>query len=147
MFQGATDFSLDAKGRLTVPTKHRDALALDGAAVVVTAHPDGCLALYPRAAWELISARIQALPSGDAGARAWRRLMVGHAEEQALDGAGRIMVSPVLRKFAGLEKQVTVAGMGGYFEIWDAAAWQTKIGSDKNLTSSTPLTGAESFSL
>jgi division/cell wall cluster transcriptional repressor MraZ len=60
VFQGATELSLDAKGRLTVPTRYRDALLSGGRAVVLTAHPDSCLLLYPKVAWELIGAKVQA---------------------------------------------------------------------------------------
>lgn len=147
MFQGASELSLDAKGRLTVPTRHRDALASGGAAVVVTAHPDGCLLLYPRLAWEPIGARVQALSSFNEQARWWQRLLVGHAEEQVLDGAGRILVSPALRKFAGLGKQVMVVGQGSHFEIWDTEAWQAKLATAMNLASSSPPPGTENFSL
>ena len=59
MFQGATELTLDAKGRLAVPTRHRDNLLAGGSAVVLTAHPDGCVLLYPRLAWEPIGARVR----------------------------------------------------------------------------------------
>ncbi len=147
MFQGASELSLDAKGRLTVPARHRDALASGGAAVVITAHPDGCLLLYPFVEWEPRRARIQSLPSFSVEARAWQRLLLGHAEEQALDGAGRILVSPALRKFAGLDKQVMVVGQGSHFEIWDAASWEAKLADAMKLASAAPPPGTENFSL
>ena len=147
VFQGATELSLDAKGRLTVPTKHRDALASGGAAVVMTAHPDGCLLLDPFIEWEPRRARIQALPSFSVEARAWQRLLVGHAEEQALDGAGRILISPALRKFAGLGKQAMVVGQGSHFEIWDVESWEAKLADAMKLASASPPPGTENFSL
>jgi MraZ protein len=147
VFQGASELSLDAKGRLTVPTRHRDAIHSGGAAVVVTAHPDGCLLLYPRLSWEPIGSRVQSLSSFNEQARWWQRLLVGHAEEQALDGAGRILISPALRKFAGLVKQVMLVGQGSHFEIWDVEAWQAKLATAMNLAGTTPPPGTENFSL
>ena len=66
MFRGATNLSMDAKGRLAVPAKHRDALLTQCAGnVVLTAHPHGCLLLYPQPAWEPIQAKMMALSSFD----------------------------------------------------------------------------------
>ena len=145
MFQGATELSLDVKGRLAVPTRHRDALASSG--VVVTAHPDGCLLLYPRNAWEPVSAKIQALPSFNADARLWQRLMVGHAEEVAADAQGRVLISPVLRKRAALTKDVLLLGQGSHFEIWDLDHWEEKLAQALTQAGSALPPGAENFSL
>ena len=147
MFQGATELSLDAKGRLAVPTRYRDALISGGAAVVLTAHPDGCVLLYPRVAWEPIGSRIQALSSFNEQARWWQRLLVGFAEELTLDGQGRLLVSPALRKFANLKKYVMLVGQGSHFEIWDVPAWEEKLSHAMSLASTTPPPGADSFSL
>lgn len=147
MFQGASELSLDAKGRLAVPTRHRDPLASGGGAVVLTAHPDGCLLLYPKVAWEPIGAKIQALSSFNEQARWWQRLVVGFAEELELDGSGRILVSPALRKFADLKKTVTIVGQGSHFELWDAGLWEKKLGDALAMAGTTPPPGTENFSL
>ena len=147
MFQGATELSLDAKGRLAVPTRHRDALLSGRGAIVLTAHPDGCVLLYPLLAWEPIVNRIQALPSFSAEARSWQRLLVGFAEELAPDAQGRLLVSPALRKFAGLKKDVMLIGQGSHFELWDVEAWDAKLASAMSLASTTPPPGTDSFSL
>jgi MraZ protein len=108
MFQGAAALSLDAKGRLTVPSRHRDAL-LDKSSpprLVLTAHPDGCLLLYPAGAWEPIRARVMGFPALDARFSVWKRLLVGFAEEVEIDAAWRVLISPELRQFASLEKPV-----------------------------------------
>lgn len=65
--------------------------------------------------------------SFDARASLWKRLLVGFAEEVELDGAGRLLVSPELRKFAGLEKPVMMVGQGSHFEIWSQEAWEKQI--------------------
>lgn len=128
MFQGATALNLDAKGRLAVPTRHRNALQSEnGGKQVLTAHPHRCLLLYPAPAWEPIRARVMSFPSFDSQASLWKRLLVGFAEEVELDAAGRLLVSPELRKFAGLEKQVMMVGQGSHFEIWSQDAWEEQI--------------------
>ena len=147
MFQGATELSLDAKGRLAVPTRHRDALVSGGGAVVLTAHPDGCVLLYPQLAWEPISSRMQSLSSFNDVARSWQRLLVGFAEEVPLDGQGRILVSPALRKFGSLKKNVMLVGQGSHFEIWDVEAWDAKLAQAMITAVSTPPPGTENFSL
>ena len=147
VFQGATELSLDAKGRLAVPTRHRDALLAGSGSVVLTAHPDTCVLLYPKAAWEPIGARIQSLSSFNAEARWWQRLLVGFAEELLPDAQGRLLVSPALRKFAGLDRNVMLVGQGSHFEIWDVQAWETKLSQALTQVGSTPPPGTDNFAL
>jgi MraZ protein len=131
MFQGAAALSLDAKGRLTVPSRHRETLqgtpAPAVSSLVLTAHPDGCLLLYPAAAWEPIRNRVMSFPSLDARFSLWKRLLVGFAEEVDTDAAWRVLISPELRKFASLEKMVMLVGQGSHFEIWNHDIWQTQL--------------------
>lgn len=128
MFRGATSLSLDAKGRLAVPSRHRDALLAECAGrVVLTAHPHRCLLLYPQPAWEPIQARVMSLSSFDRQSSALQRLLVGYAEDLDLDSAGRLLVSPALREFAGLEKQVMLVGQGSHFELWNMDGWKTQL--------------------
>lgn len=147
MFQGATELTLDAKGRLAVPTRHRDALVSGGGTVVITAHPDRCLMLYPRVSWEPIGSRIQALSSFNEQARTWQRVLLGYAEELGLDAQGRILVSPALRKFASLKRDAILVGQGSHFEIWDVESWDRKLSEDLKQTGSAPPPGADNFSL
>ncbi len=125
MFQGATALSLDAKGRLAVPARHREALvAASEGQLVLTAHPHRCLLLYPSPAWEPIRDKVLAASSLDPKAAAIKRLLVGNARDESLDSAGRLLVSPELRLFAQLEKQVWLVGQGAHFEIWSDAGWR-----------------------
>jgi len=124
MFEGALEISLDAKGRLAIPARHRDALTPDGAPLVITAHPQRCLLIYPEKAWVPIRDQVLAAPSFDPRTAAYKRLLVGYAQSDALDGAGRVLVAPTLRKFAELEKQVWMVGQGTHFELWSDAGWQ-----------------------
>jgi MraZ protein len=128
LFRGVSHLALDAKGRVAIPSRHRDALAagVDGerGALVLTADPSRCLLLYPRAAWEPIQARLMALSSFNAEIRSLQRLLVGHADDVEMDGAGRILVPPALRQYAGLDHYVVLVGQGTKFELWDEAKWQ-----------------------
>lgn len=127
MFQGTTALSLDAKGRMAVPARHRDALVTAGEGrLVVTAHPHRCLLLYPEPAWEPIRSKILASSSLQLESAMVRRLLVGFAEDMELDGAGRLLISPSLRQYAGLEKDIWLVGQGRHFEIWSDAGWKAQ---------------------
>lgn len=148
MFQGATQVNLDAKGRMAVPTKVRDPLTVGGTSgVVLTAHPDGCLLLYPKADWDPIRARVMAFPSLDRAFSVWKRLLVGFAEDLELDSAGRLMVSPELRDFAGITRPVMLVGQGSHFEIWDLERWKANLEGLRSGASPGLPPGMENFSL
>jgi len=120
VFQGSSALTLDAKGRISIPTRHRDALAqqADGK-LTLTRHPDGCLLVYPRPVWEAKREEIARFPMS---ARALQRLLLGNAQDVELDASGRVLVAPELRSAAGLTRDVMLMGMGAHFELWDAAA-------------------------
>jgi MraZ protein len=127
MFQGAAALNLDAKGRMAIPARHREALAGGGdGRLVLTAHPHRCLLLYPEPSWEPIRARILAAPSLETQSAMLRRLLVGFAVDTALDSAGRVLVTPELRQYAGLEKEIWLVGQGSHFEIWSDAGWRAQ---------------------
>jgi MraZ protein len=110
--------SLDAKGRLSVPSRHRDQLqALCGGQLTLTKHPEGCLMVFPRPAWEAFRDKVAALPMSAAG---WKRIFLGNAMDVEIDSAARVLISPELRAAAGLNKEVMLLGMGSHFELWDA---------------------------
>lgn len=128
MFRGATSLNLDVKGRLAVPSRHREALLAQCAGhLVLTAHPHRCLLLYPQPAWEPIQAKMMALSSFDKQSSALQRLLVGYAEDIEMDNAGRLLVSPSLREFAALEKQTMLVGQGSHFELWNMDAWRAQL--------------------
>jgi MraZ protein len=127
VFRGVTELALDAKGRLAVPAKHRDVLVAhaDGQ-LVLTADPSRCLLLYPLIAWQPIQARLMSLSSFNDKIRGLQRLLVGHADDVELDGAGRILIPPALRRYANLDKHVVLVGQGHKLELWDNAQWQAQ---------------------
>lgn len=121
MFQGASSLSLDGKGRLSVPTRHREALAsVAQGQITITRHPHGCLMLFPRPAWEQFRERIAQLP---AAGQWWKRIFLGNAMDVQMDGTGRILVSPELRQAAGIQRDTLLLGMGNHFELWDKATY------------------------
>ena len=124
MFQGASSLSLDAKGRLSVPTRHRDVLsATANGQLTITKHPHGCLMVFPRPEWDVFRDRISALPMA---AQWWKRIFLGNAMDVELDGTGRVLISPELRQGAGITKDTILLGMGNHFELWDKAAYEAQ---------------------
>ena len=117
VFQGASQLTLDEKGRVSIPTRHRDMLTAqcDGR-LTLTRHPDGCLLVYPRPVWEARRETIALLPYS---ARALQRLLLGSAADTEIDSAGRVLVPSELRIAAGLERDVMLLGMATHFELWD----------------------------
>jgi transcriptional regulator MraZ len=148
VFQGATQINLDAKGRMAIPTRARDPLTAGGTVkLVLTAHPDGCLLLYPLPAWEPIRQKVMAFPSLDRQASLWKRLLVGFAEEVEPDTAGRLLVSPELRDFAHIKRPVMFVGQGSHFEIWDLETWNQQLEALRTGGSPNLPPGMENFSL
>jgi MraZ protein len=148
VFQGATQLNLDAKGRMGIPTRARDPLTLGGSVkLVLTAHPDGCLLLYPYPAWEPIRQKVMAFPSLDRQASLWKRLLVGFAEEIEPDAAGRLLISPELRDFAHIKREVMFVGQGSHFEIWDLESWNQQLEALRTGGNPSLPPGMENFSL
>ena len=124
MFQGASSLALDTKGRLSVPTRYRDVLsATSNSQLTITKHPHGCLMLFPRTEWETFRGRIASMPMQ---AQWWKRIFLGNAMDVDMDATGRVLVSPELRAAAGISKDTVLLGMGGHFELWDAATYSAK---------------------
>src|SRR5262245_26184195 len=127
MFRGATRVTLDAKGRMVMPTRYRDELAERAQGrMVVTVDREQCLLLYPLPEWELTERKLMSLPSLNNQARKLQRLMVGHATDLQLDGHGRLLLPPELREFAGLSRLAMLIGQGNRFELWDESRWNTR---------------------
>lgn len=125
MFRGINPLSLDAKGRLSMPTRYRQ-YVLDAAngQLILTVDRDRCLLLYPLPVWEEVERKLIRLSSVNARARALKRLLLGHAEECRMDASGRILLPAPLREFANLDKQAVLVGQGNKFEIWNEQAWR-----------------------
>ena len=122
MFQGASSLNIDGKGRLSVPTRHRDALlSMAEGQVTFTKHPDGCLLLFPRPEWLQFRERVAQLPIT---AQWWKRIFLGNAMDVDMDATGRLLISPELREATGLTKEVLMLGTGAQFEVWDKTTYE-----------------------
>src|SRR3990167_3759130 len=119
MFRGINAINIDGKGRLAVPTRYRGEHGMeDGASIVVTIDTEEtCLLLYPLAEWQIIEENLQRLPSFDAITRRIQRLLIGHATDVKLDSSGRVLIPPILRDYAKLDKKVLMVGQSNKFEI------------------------------
>ncbi len=127
MFRGANKLTLDAKGRMVMPTRYRERLQERcGGKLVVTVDKDQCLLIYPLPDWEEVERRLMRLPAFNLQARQLQRLMVGHATDLELDGHGRILLPPNLREFAFLTRDATLIGQGVRFELWDEVRWNER---------------------
>ncbi|MDE2089193.1 MAG: division/cell wall cluster transcriptional repressor MraZ [Gammaproteobacteria bacterium] len=126
MFHGLSTLTLDDKGRMAIPTKYRESLMqlCEGKLVItVNVSSDHCLWLYPQSEWVKIAAKVNELPAFGKQVSRLRHLLIGHAEDLDMDGHGRLLVSPPLREFAGLDKHIALVGQGNKFEIWDKQTW------------------------
>ncbi len=124
MFRGASAISLDAKGRMAIPVKQRQRLLDEcNGQLVLTMYKDPCLMLYPLPAWEIVEKRLSDLSPLDNQAQSIRRLMMGHATDVEMDSHGRLLLPPLLRELAHLEKDSVLVGQGVRFDIWNARTW------------------------
>jgi len=128
MFRGVNAVNIDAKGRIVMPTRYREGLQGEnnGRLVMTIDTEERCLLLYPLIAWEVIESKLAELPSFNSKARRIQRLLIGHATESELDNNGRILLPPLLREYAGLQKRAVLVGQGQKFELWDETHWQER---------------------
>jgi MraZ protein len=119
--------NLDGKGRLAIPTKYRDELeACCASKLVVTTGVDRCILIYPEPAWNTIECDLDALSSQNPNVRKLQRLMTGYASDVVMDGQGRVLLPPALRKHVNLKKEVALVGQGKKFELWSESAWDAQ---------------------
>ncbi|MEM7081029.1 MAG: division/cell wall cluster transcriptional repressor MraZ [Pseudomonadota bacterium] len=126
MFRGINNATLDAKGRMALPTRSRESLLLacEGKVVVTIDMREACLLLYPLPEWEVVQRKLEALENVDPQARLLQRLLIGHATDLELDGSGRILLPQLLREHANLDKKLVLVGQGNKIEIWSAEHWR-----------------------
>ncbi|MBA2361897.1 MAG: division/cell wall cluster transcriptional repressor MraZ [Actinobacteria bacterium] len=124
MLLGEYDHTIDDKNRLTLPARFRASLA-EG--VVVTRGMDGCLYAYPRGDWHELQSRVAELDPLSREGRTIQRHFFSGASEAELDKQGRIMIPAPLLRYAGLERDVVVAGVLDHLEIWDRESWRREL--------------------
>lgn len=121
MFIGEYSHNLDEKGRLAVPKKFRADLSRGA---VVTRGLDNCLFLYTKKEWQTLAEKLASLPFAQSNTRAFARLMLAGAMDVQVDKQGRVILPEYLRTFAGLKKNVIVAGLYNRLELWDQKKWE-----------------------
>lgn len=134
MFRGISSISLDAKGRIAIPTRYREELqeCCERQMVVTVAVDDkctgeaGCLWLYPLPEWEKLEQTISKLPTLNPMAGKLRRFLIGYASECEMDTQGRLLLPEKLRDYADMQKNIVLIGQLNKFEIWNETAWQAK---------------------
>ncbi len=129
MFRGRYEHNVDPKGRLALPAAFKKVLAgQDEGQLVVTTHIcSPCLVAYPLAEWKAFEARFAALPQFDENVMTMRRLYVGSAMDCGLDKNGRLLLPPVLRAHAGIEREAMWVGAMNTMEIWTPQTWQAQV--------------------
>ncbi len=129
VYFGETAINLDAKGRLAIPIRYREAIQEQcGGRLVLTysAFDSGALWLYPEPEWERKRDEVLSLSNFNSGNRSVQRRLVGSAAVVEPDGSGRILLPLTLRQVTGLEKRVVMMGMGHRFELWNEAILSQK---------------------
>lgn len=121
MFMGEYNHTIDAKGRLIVPAKFREAL---GDEFVVTRGLDDCLFVFPNEGWKVFEEKLSALPVANKNARRFARFFLSGAATVELDKQGRILIPTTLREYGALEKEVVFIGVANRVEIWSKERWE-----------------------
>ena len=129
MFMGEYNHTVDAKGRLIIPSKFRESL---GETFVVTKGLDGCLFVYANEDWEAFEQKLTSLPLINKEARQFARFFLAGAAQVEVDKQGRILLPANLREFAELEKDVVLVGVGSRIEIWSKGKWES-LSADDNM--------------
>ena len=123
MFRGRYEHTIDPKGRLSIPSRYREDLAARRIVTLVLTEGDRCVWAYPLDEWERLEERLRQQSQFSPERRNIARVMVSSAKECPVDRAGRTLVPPELRDFAGLKKEVVIAGVLESFEIWSRERW------------------------
>ena len=129
MFMSEYNHTVDAKGRLIIPSKFRDRL---GEEFVVSKGMDGCLFVYANDDWNAFEQKLTSLPLINKEARQFARFFLAGAAQVELDKQGRILLPASLREFAGLDKDVVLVGVGSRIEIWSKDKWDA-MNEDDNM--------------
>jgi len=134
MLTGASIIQLDAKGRLAIPSRYREALAARSGGQLVTTvsfsvgkeRDDRSLWMYPRDAWKRVAKKVAALPDFDANHRVFKRFFIGYASDMEMDRSGRVLLPALLRDFAAIGKGVCLIGQSNKFELWSEEKWRAR---------------------
>jgi len=126
MFTGRYEHTIDGKGRVSIPSRFREILSTAYAdeRLIVTSFVDPCLIAYPATEWQAFEEKVRTLPRFDPKVMQVKRVLISGATECPIDKNGRVLIAPVLRQFASLEREVIWAGMVDTIEIWSKSNWE-----------------------
>jgi len=131
MFMGEYNYSIDEKGRLTIPVKLREQLGHD---FIITRGLDNCLFIYPKNEWDKVIEKYRELPNTK-DARNFMRFFLSGATTNELDKQGRINIANSLIKYAGLQKDCVIIGVNERLEVWDKDRWNNFIEANEDIIS------------
>lgn len=123
MFRGSSFHTIDPKGRIIVPARFRDVIKASGQDRVMITGMDSCLFAYVIDEWTKIEKKILQLPQKSDSMRRFQRIFIGSAQDCKCDAQGRVLIPPALKQYAGLEKEIVLAGVLSRFEIWSKENW------------------------
>ena len=124
MFRGSSTHTIDPKGRLIIPARFRDVIKVGNSNSLMVSKLDECLVAYSIEEWHKIESKILSLAEKSDTLRRFRRVFIGGASECTCDKQDRILIPPLLRQYAGLEKDIALVGVLTHFEIWCREKWE-----------------------
>ena len=128
MFRGSSNHSLDAKGRIIIPTRFRDVIKAGGNNGIMITGWDHCLFAYTHDKWAELEQKILRSPKKSEAMRRFQRLFIGNAHDCNCDGQGRVLIPPMLKQYAALKKAIVLVGVLYRFEIWSKEVWERQNG-------------------
>ena len=132
MFRGRSIHLIDAKGRISIPTRFRELIKANGDPRLIVTNWSDCLAVFPYPEWQQIEEKMGHLSLVDRDIRSFNRFFFSGASECSLDSQSRILIPPSLRDYAGLEKEVILAGQLKYFEVWNKTKFEEELAKSIN---------------
>lgn len=129
VFCGEYTCTADAKGRMFVPTKIRERFG-EGEAIILVRSLDPCISIYTEEKWKSFEEKIESLPGTEA--REVKRFFYGSMQDAFMDAQGRLLIPAHLREYAGIEKQVLVAGCGDHAEIWSEETYRKAVSESRS---------------
>ncbi len=131
-FRGRYDFSIDQKGRINIPSKFRKLLSPEAEETfVICRAPDGCLWAYPKDEWEKFEDSLINMPVSRE-INKFQREMQNTLNDSTLDRQGRVSLTPLQMRIAGINKEVSIIGRGSYLEIWDTKRFEEYTGNGED---------------
>lgn len=126
MFYGEHEHTLDAKGRLIIPAKFRQALKEhEVQSLFLTRGLDGCLFLFTDAEWRVLENRLKQISFTKGEGRKFNRLFFSGAAEVAVDRLGRVLMPRSLKEFAQIKTDVVIVGVANRIEVWSKELWKS----------------------